>query len=511
MAVQLSVTMLTKNSEKHLTAVLSSLTAFSEIIVLDTGSTDATMEIAQSFPNVRLFQSSFIGFGNLKNLAASYASHEWIFNVDSDEVVTETLAREIASLDRSDRTVYAVPRINHYRQRPVRCCGWHPDFVSRIYNKRETRFSDRHVHETLLTDGLRVRRLRSNLLHYSFDGVADLVNKMQLYSTLYAREQRLKRYSSTSTAMLRAMSAFFRSYILQRGCFQAGDGLTISLTNAGGVFLKYRKLMEENQNLKISLIVTTHNRPDALRRVLESIARQRVLPEEVLVADDGSGEETRKLVRGTQDSFPIPLEYVWQPYQGFRAARCRNSALARVKSEYVVLIDGDIVLDRNFLADHKAVAQKSHFVQGSRVLLDQGQTKKLLQGGKNLPGFAWLGFANRKNRLRVPWLARHLTRARQTLHGIRTCNFAFFLEDALRVNGFNEQFVGWGREDSEFAARLMHAGVRRKNLRFAAVAYHLWHLPGDRQYLQRNDLLLQTTLKEKHTWCPEGLDKHFVR
>lgn len=509
MAVQVSVTMLTKNSEKRLGAVLSALTGFAEVIVLDTGSTDATMTISQSFSNVRLFQSPFLGFGNLKNLAASHASHDWVFNVDSDEMVTETLAQEIASLDWPDRTVYAMSRLNHYRQRPVRCCGWHPDFVTRIYNKKQTRFSDRQIHEALLTDGLRVRRLGGSLLHYPFDEAADLINKMQFYSGLYAREQRLSSPSSTTKGIFRAMFAFFHSYILQKGLFWGGDGLTISLTNAGGVFLKYRKLLEENQNLKISLVVTTHNRPDALRLVLQSIARQRVLPDEVVVADDGSEEETRRLISEFQAGFPVPLEHIWQPYQGFRAARCRNLALAKARFEYIVLIDGDMILERSFVLDHKAAAQKNRFVQGSRVLLGRRPTINLLEGRKVLPGFAWSGLANRKNLLRLPWLAERLAPQGQTVHGIRTCNFAFFLEDALRVNGFNERFVGWGREDSEFAARLMHAGVRRKNLRFAAVACHLWHPPGQRENLPHNDLLLQTALKEKHAWCPEGIDKHF--
>ena len=123
----ISVTMPVKNAEKYLAQSLAALSDFAEVIVLDNGSSDATMQIAAGFANVRLHQSPFIGFGPLKNLAASLAEHDWILNIDSDEIVPPELAAEIAALALDENTVYALPRLNHYCGRPIRSCGWSPD------------------------------------------------------------------------------------------------------------------------------------------------------------------------------------------------------------------------------------------------------------------------------------------------------------------------------------------------------------------------------------------------
>jgi glycosyltransferase involved in cell wall biosynthesis len=259
--------------------------------------------------------------------------------------------------------------------------------------------------------------------------------------------------------------------------------------------------------MRISLIITTYNWRKALEVVLVSALRQTRLPDEIIVADDGSADGTGEMVRNLARQAAVPIHHSWQADRGFRAAMSRNRAIAASTGDYLVMVDGDMVLEPHFIADHLAFARPGFFVQGSRVLLGEKTSRRLLAG--ETPSLHPLtpGIGNRKNALRLPWLARLLARRRDGLAGIRTCNFALFRDDALAVNGFDEDFEGWGREDSEFAARLLNKGMGRRNLRFAAVAWHIHHPVQSRASLPANDLLLARTIKEKRTWCTNGATK----
>lgn len=262
--------------------------------------------------------------------------------------------------------------------------------------------------------------------------------------------------------------------------------------------------------MRVSLIITTYNWKEALALALHSALRQTVLPAEIIVADDGSRPDTAHLVRTMGLASPIPLIHSWQEDQGYRLAQSRNRALARAQGEYIVLIDGDIVLHPQALADHLAAARPGFFIQGPRALLGEAVTRAaFVHGSVGIPPLA-RGVGNKKNCLRSTLLARLFSSERHGLGGIRLCNFAFWRQDALRVNGFNEAFVGWGREDSEFVARLMHAGMRRWNLKFHALGYHLHHAMQTRDRLDLNDDLLDQTLREKAVWCARGVDQYLL-
>ena len=242
---QITVTILTKNSEKYLIQCLESLRLFGEVLILDNGSTDRTLELATVYENVTIEEHDFIGFGPLKNLAIEKAQNEWIFSVDSDEVVSKDLLSSIKGIDLVQKSkVYAVSRLNHYNGKPVRCCGWYPDIVMRLFNRRHTCFDNALIHESLLiktdTD---TEALNGALNHYPFDTIAGLIAKMQNYSTLYAKQHTKK--SSLSKAFFRALFSFFKNYFLQKGLFCGYEGLVISVSNANGVFYKYMKLYEK--------------------------------------------------------------------------------------------------------------------------------------------------------------------------------------------------------------------------------------------------------------------------
>ncbi len=260
--------------------------------------------------------------------------------------------------------------------------------------------------------------------------------------------------------------------------------------------------------MKISLIITTYNWKEALALSLKSVLHQEVLPLEVIVADDGSGEETRELIQALAVNSPIPIIHSWQEDKGFRLARSRNRAIAQARGEYIILIDGDILLEKHFVLDHHQFARPGFFVQGTRVLLNKTLSQQVVQSGNLKANFCRHGVENRKNCLRSNILAHFFSFKSRRLRGVRTCNFAFWRQDAVQINGFNEEFVGWGREDSEFTVRLMNIGTRRQNVKFNALAYHLYHPISDRKHLAENDHILQQTIDQKLCLCKHGLKQH---
>jgi len=261
--------------------------------------------------------------------------------------------------------------------------------------------------------------------------------------------------------------------------------------------------------MQISLIITTYNRPDALLLVLRSVERQSLVPNEVIIADDGSNEKTQELIDNFTTHSSVNIIYSFQKDKGFRAAKSRNKAISKSTSDYIVLIDGDMILHRNFIFDHKKNAQNGYFIQGGRALLSQKKSDEVLGGSDLAFNILSKGLNNRKNALHSNLLSKLFSRKKNYFRGLKTCNVSFYKKDCISVNGFNNNFEGWGREDSEFFVRLMNKGVKRKTLRFNAIQYHLWHEVVSRKSLLKNDQLLQKAIDENLDWCEMGI-QHFL-
>ncbi len=234
MIERISAVMITKNSQRHLKESLQSLRDFKEVVLYDNGSSDETIKIAKSFANVKIIQGEFLGFGPTKNRAAEYASNDWIFSIDSDEVATKELIEELSNLPLHENSVYAIDRQNLFLNEPVRHSGWSPDWVKRIYNKKVTKFNENSVHESI--EAKNVTKLQGRLIHYAVDEVTDFLVKTSRYAKLARQNQKkLTPYQ----AFWRALFAFFKTYLLKRGFLDGYAGLIIAIGNFNGVFFKY--------------------------------------------------------------------------------------------------------------------------------------------------------------------------------------------------------------------------------------------------------------------------------
>ncbi len=269
--------------------------------------------------------------------------------------------------------------------------------------------------------------------------------------------------------------------------------------------------------MKLAVIVTTYNRPDALALVLQGYFAQLDAGFELIVADDGSADETRQLVERLAASTAIPVRHVWQEDQGFRAAAIRNRAALTSGADYLVFTDGDCVPSINFVAAHRKLAERSCFLAGNRVLLDEALTAEVL--ARQWPIYQWKLSKWRRVRqsgginrllpllsLPLPGWLRRITPARW--RGAKTCNLSLWRDDFERINGFDERYCGWGLEDSDLVIRLLHTGVKHKSARFAAPVFHLWHREFDRLTLPENQARLDELLKGRTTRAIQGLDQY---
>lgn len=258
----------------------------------------------------------------------------------------------------------------------------------------------------------------------------------------------------------------------------------------------------------LSIIVTTYNSPQYLELSVRSIFRQSVLPDEILIADDGSGESTGKLVESVAGESEVPLRHIWQEDEGFRAGAIRNKAIAAASSEYILQIDGDMILHPRFIEDHLSVARRGTFVTGSRVLLSEELSREIINDRRIDISLKEKGVRHPFNGRRIPWLIPFFTGYKSSDGTYtRSCNLACWREDLLKVNGYNEDISGWGREDSELSLRLINAGVKKRFLKFGGIQFHLHHKENSKDRDPRNIAIMENTAKQKLKWIPNGIVK----
>jgi glycosyltransferase involved in cell wall biosynthesis len=258
--------------------------------------------------------------------------------------------------------------------------------------------------------------------------------------------------------------------------------------------------------MDVSLIITTYNWPQALKLTLQSVLMQSRSPDEVIIADDGSGPDTARAVRDVFNVSPTKWRHVWHEDRGVRQSRIKNLAVKHSRGDYLIFIDHDVVLHPEFIADHLAVAEEGMFLQGKRVLLSPHYTVEVLKRSLFKPPLVLLGgLGNRKNAFHFPLLGRMLAKPKAFETSLRGCNLSMYRPDFLKADGFDETFDGsWGREDSDICYRLFHNDVGVKNLWFMALQYHLHHEVRANWEKERLDAALQGNINEKRKLALNG-------
>ncbi len=260
--------------------------------------------------------------------------------------------------------------------------------------------------------------------------------------------------------------------------------------------------------IRASLLISTYNWPEALDLVLKSVKLQSQLPIEVVIADDGSKPETKIIIEYYRTQLPIPIKHVWHEDIGFRKTIIMNQAISQLNGDYIIQIDGDIILHPRFIEDHVREAEIGFFIKGSRGRLTQFKSADVLCT-KNISIYPFdKGVKSTINATRFLLASRlffykdlHKTR------NLKGCNFAVWKKDFIAVNGYNNALTGWGHEDIELGARLVNLGIKRKHLKMTAVCYHIYHPLNSRAQEDDNFRVYENVVKRKTIRCTNGYEQ----
>ena len=259
--------------------------------------------------------------------------------------------------------------------------------------------------------------------------------------------------------------------------------------------------------MKLSLIISTYNAPDALAKVFLGLALQKNWPDEILIADDGSTESTRELIDRWRREAKVPVHHLWHPDNGFLKTTILNQSVAAATGEYLVFTDGDCVPHPLFIADHRALAERGFWVQGRRCFVRERFVPDFVPGKTSVWQWALRGRVSRPHKsIRLPF---PLVLRNKKQRGIIGCNMAFWRDDVMAVNGFDEEFLGRGiGPDSDLATRVYNLGRQRKFVYGRAIVYHLNHFIPPRDNLAAKRVWLQETIRSGKTRCERGVNQY---
>ena len=247
--MNISAVIIVKNGAKTIDKTLLSLKDFDDVVVYDNGSNDGTQDIVKKYSNTNLIEGDFLGFGPTKNKATSYARHDWILIIDSDEIIDKTLINTLKTKTLDTNTVYILNFLAFYKDIQIKYSGWNNQKIKRLYNKKTTSFNSNMVHENIIVDDLKTKILKGNIKHYSYHSMSDFIIKADRYSTLFAKENAGKKTSSPSKAFFNSIYSFIKTYFFKRGFLDGYVGLLIAFSHAVTNFYKYLKLYEKNKEL----------------------------------------------------------------------------------------------------------------------------------------------------------------------------------------------------------------------------------------------------------------------
>jgi glycosyltransferase involved in cell wall biosynthesis len=259
---------------------------------------------------------------------------------------------------------------------------------------------------------------------------------------------------------------------------------------------------------KSTLVTPTYNWPAALELLLLSIKNQSVFPNEVIVADDGSKEETTNLIQKYQADFPVPLIHIRHEDNGNQKPMIMNKAIAQAKYDYIIEIDGDIIMHKDFVKDHLNYAAKGFYLFGSRASIQESFLNTIFDKKIIHFGFFSKGIKKRTRTVRVPLFMKFAKIYEERSRKLRGCNMSFWKEDFIKVNGFNEDLVGWGIDDSELIQRLHNINIKGKRLKQTGIAFHIYHKEQSKNNLEINNAIEKRTTENKITFIENGINQY---
>lgn len=255
----------------------------------------------------------------------------------------------------------------------------------------------------------------------------------------------------------------------------------------------------------VALLIATYKWPEALQVVLTSVIHQSRIPDEIVIAEDGKHFQTAVVIAEFVETYGLQIKHVRHEDIGFRKSLILNKAIKEIESDYIIEIDGDIVMHPEFVADHLKATQEGFFVQGSRTMLTAEGSRELLKSRqvKSLNPFM-KGLYSRFNAFRIPFLSRFFKVNPNSSINVKGCNLAFWKADYVRVNGYYSGFEGWGWEDYELGERWINAGIKKKRLKMAAIGYHIFHSLSSRENFLPNELIYRETVENKYDYRLNG-------
>ena len=260
--------------------------------------------------------------------------------------------------------------------------------------------------------------------------------------------------------------------------------------------------------MKTALLISTYNWPDSLNLVFKSLASQTILPDEILIADDGSKQETKQLILDFQKKITIPILHFWQEDIGFRKSKILNKAVAGTTAEYIIQIDGDCIMHPRFIEDHINFACKGGYLYGSRVNILPDFVAKVFEVKKIKFNFFSKEIKNRTRTFHIPFFSKLYKSHKGISKKFRGCNVSFWREDFISINGYNEDYEGWGREDSDLAIRLGNKGIKARRLRYSGIVYHIHHKINSKHNFDCNDKMQNESIIKKNTFIKNGVSKY---
>ena len=531
--VQLSAVIITYNEEQYIGRCLESLQeVVDEIIVVDSFSTDRTAKLCEKY-NVKLIRQEFLGYIQQKNFAMAQASNDYILSLDADEALSDGLKSSILEVKKNwEHEGYEFRRLNNFCGKWMYYSGLYPSKKLRLFDRRKGRWKGINPHDCfMLDDGGKTGFLKGYLHHWMYESIEDHIEKINRFSSISAREyQSLGINAPMWKVLIKPVWRFIHSFVFNLGFLHGEIGFVISRNLALQCLLKYSKLRNllKTRNKKadireasvpekntasdylkeilppgsfVSILMTTYNQPEWLKKVLWGFEVQTHRNFEVIIADDGSGPETKSVVEDFIKNSHLRIKHIWHPDEGYQKCLILNKGIMAAEAEYIVFTDGDCIPRNDFIQTHVEHAKRGCFLSGGAIRLPNELSHLVSKediASQRAFILRWLvkrglpGNIKRLKLIRMGWfssLMNTMTPAKSSWNG---GNSSVWKRHIYEVNGFNEDML-YGGQDREFGERLYNLGLTSRQIRYSAVCLHLDH---GRPYKTNDSILRNKSIRK---------------